>query len=126
MFPAHHSLACILLPLPLTGGKPFGITFTSVIFLIFSIPLLFISGSLPGASSHSNQPSLLFPWEPLVCLIEAQFMQATQRNLTRLFFSASVGFSNVIVERINSVAHFFCRQGSNDEQRKGKDWKEWA
>lgn len=66
-----------------------------------------------GTSAHLHQPSLLFPGEPLVRLIKARFMHATQSNLTHVFFSVSVGFSNVfrMAERTKPFVHLCCGGG---------------
>lgn len=83
-------------------------TSTSALFLfLLSFLLLWILSyfwaCLHGPSSHLHQPSLLFPWEPVVYLKKVWFVQATQSNLTHLFFSASIALSNMfrVAERMN-------------------------
>lgn len=102
---AHYLFLSVLL----MGHKPFGVIFASVIFLVY-FSFVYCWVCLHGISAHLHQHSLLFPWEPLARLIKARFMQATQSNLTHLFFYASVGFSNVfsIAERTKPFVHLCC------------------
>lgn len=98
-----HSLVVSVLG---TGDKPFSVIFASVTsFVYFSSVYCWVC--VHGTSAHLHQASLLFPWGSLIGLIKARFMQATQSNLTHLFFSASVGLSDVfrIAERMKPFVH---------------------
>lgn len=111
----------VLLSFLLTGHKPSVWFLLLLYFLFWFLFCLFLSGT----SSHPHQPSLLFPWEPLVYLMKAWFTQATQSNLIHLLFSISVGFQRCVQNsrRKNTFVHLCWGWGGDGEQSKGKDRK---